>query len=746
MSARGRSHLYTRATIFTLLSGAALFPIAAQAQTPVSAESEAQTSGASDIGDIIVTAQRRSERLQDVPIAISAVDGEQLAARSVNDLQALSGAVPGLFISGAAGSNGTNLIAIRGVSGQPLPIGASQATAVYLDGVYLSRPDAAFFTLDDVERVEVLRGPQGTLYGRNATAGAINIVTRDPGDTLRGGADVSYGNYDAINAKGSLSGPLGGGFSAGISGSYGRHDNYFTNSVTNQPFKDNVSHTIRGKIRYESPDNQFSAILSGDTSRVESVAPFQNIYSLTTGAYIGLGDPYVVEMDAPSQARAIVKVRSEGGSLTANLAASDHIDLTWVSSYRYFSNLTNTDIDGTALPAILSQADNRVKTYTSELRGVLHYSGFRLTGGANWYYEDQYFGFGSAAATLPGNTSSPVDKSKLEAVAVFGQAEFDLTDQLTLVGGLRFNHESRNYSNDYRAANGPLFVGKIADSVLIPSFGVNFQATPDLLLYAKFSRGYQAPGFNMAPGFTAGQGPNTIARGNEFDAEKLDAYEAGVKSQFFDRRVTFNAAVFHYKYSNIQVRATTGPGVVTISNAASAKIDGFEATLSATPVSGLTISGNITYLNARYGSYCELVQPGSPLNGDATCSGPNPALVYADRSGNRLNQAPEWQGGGTIGYTRPIADFGVLRASVSYTGISSVYYTSANENVIASGKVSKLDARLGFELHNGPELYVYGTNLTKNYYIDQGLRGSPALAPVHVSDPRTYGIGLKYHF
>ena len=685
-------------------------------------------------GDIVVTAQRREERLQDVPISISAIGSEELAARGVSDLSALGATVPGLSISGSGGSNGTNLLSIRGISGQPLPIGASQATAIYLDGVYLPRPDAGFFALDDVERIEVLRGPQGTLYGRNATAGAINIITRDPGDDLRGGVDLSYGNYNALNAKGSLSGPLGGGLSAGVSGSYSRRDDYFFNGTTGSKQEDYRAFTVRGKLRYASPDDSFSAVLSGDISHVDSTPSFKNIYNLATGAYLGVMDPYVIESDAATAAQTKVDIRSKGLALTAALSLSDNVDLTWITGYRKFANVTVTDLDGSALPALRSHADNDITTFNTELRALLTFDRLRVTLGGNYYNESQRFEFGTGSPAVA-VVLSPLDKSKLNAFAVFGQAEFDITDQLTVVGGLRYNSEKRNYSNDYRATpGGRLLTGRITDDVLIPSVGLNFKVTPRVLLYAKFSRGYQAPGFNMAPGAT-------VATPNEFNAEKLDAYEVGAKTQFFDNRVTFNLAGFHYQYSDIQVRSTVGPGIVMVSNAASAKIDGVEATLSARVVEGLTLSGNVTYLDARYGNFCEFIQAGAPQFQDPLCS-----PGFADRSGNRLNQAPKWQGGVALDYTTDIAGAGEFRANLSYNGSTTVFYSTPNEPLISSGTITKVDARVGFTIADGPEIYVFGKNLTKNFYLDNALRGSPALAPVHVSDPRTYGIGIRYRF
>ena len=295
----------------------------------VAAEADAGAQDEVAEGEIIVTAQRRSESLQKVPIAISAFSAEDIASRNITDLSQLRGAVPGLAISDFAGLNATNLIAIRGVAGQPLPIGAGQATAVYLDGVYLARPDAAFFALDDLERIEVLRGPQGTLYGRNATAGAINIITRNPGSDVEGGGSISYGNFDTLVLKGSLSGPLGGGLSAGISGSYDSRSGYFTNVVTGNSIDDREAFTVRGKLRYASPDSDFSATLAADLSNVDGHEVFRNQYSsFVNGTFVGVGDPDIVSIDAASEARTASKTRSYGTSLTMDYEVSQALQLT----------------------------------------------------------------------------------------------------------------------------------------------------------------------------------------------------------------------------------------------------------------------------------------------------------------------------------------------------------------------------------------------------------------------------------
>jgi iron complex outermembrane recepter protein len=738
----------------SILAVAAILTISTTANAQDGADAE-ETAIDSASGEIIVTAQRREERLQDVPISISAVGSEELAKRNVSDLSGLAGAVPGLSITNFTGFNASNLVAIRGISGQPLPIGAGQVTAIYLDGVYLSRPDAAFFSLDDVERLEVLRGPQGTLYGRNATAGAINIITREPGDEVEAGLDISFGNFDSVSAKGSVTGSIAGGLSAGLSASYANHDGYVTNVVSGHGMNERESYTLRGKLRYASEGDRFVANLSADYSAVDANPAFKNLYaSVAPGsAFLGLGNPKQVTNDLASELLNQQTVRSKGVGLTMKYDASDAVELVSITSKRKVTALTIYDLDGTAAPAIVSFGDNSSKTFNQELRATISGERLRATLGGNYFREEAFFEFASGTPAAVLTNPRVKDATVLQAYALFGQVEFDLTDQLTLVGGLRFNKEKRTFSLDYRAfppvgaITGRLVQGNLKDDALIPSAGLNFKASDDVLLYAKVSQGYQAPGFNVAPGF-----PGSV---DTFDAEKVWSYEAGIKSQFWDRRVTFNAAGFYYDYQDIQVRSTTGLGITSIDNAANAKIKGIEATLSVVPVSGLTLSAQATYTDATYDKFCAPVSAGTPALldppfTDAACTiplvAPVAGLTYAQRAGNALNQAPEWSGGLTLDYRTPIGTFGDLNFNIGYSWESNVFYTVANEAPLSSGGWERLDARVGFSINSGPEVYVFGKNLTDDRYVGYALRASPTLAPVIANEPRTYGIGIRHRF
>jgi iron complex outermembrane recepter protein len=714
----------------TLLASAAVLPVhnAALAQDTRSvSESELET--------VIVTAQRREERLQDVPIAISALSPDDLAQRGVKDLYSLTGAVPGLTISTSGGTIGGSVLSIRGISGLAVATGGGQATAVYLDGVYMSRTDAAFFTLDDVERIEVLRGPQGTLYGRNATAGAINIVTREPGDTLQGGVDVSYGNFDALLARGSISGPIGGGFSAGFSGSYERRDGYSENTVNGKSIDDREAQTVRAKLRYVSDNDKFSATLAADYSAVAGLTVFENAFPTRGLPFVGIGDPDKVTIDPQTTSFSGLDNKAKGAGLTLNYEVSDVLSFTAVSGWREFDSEDRYDIDGTNVaPNQQSNGIYDTSLFNEEVRALIAAERLRATVGANYFHESSTF---TQATIIAGSGAplAPFDKSKLDAYALFGQVEFDLIENLTLVGGVRYNKEERDFSIDYRMIGGLFQDGRVEDEIFIPSFGINYKLTPEILLYAKAGEGYQAPGFNATPGPTAPL--------DTFDAERLWAYELGIKSEFLDRRLTLNAAVFYDDYTDLQVRSITGVGLFVIDNAASATIQGAELEVAVRPLPGLALSGQVTYLDATYDEFCQGVASGTPRGNDPICSG---SAAYADRAGNYLNQAPEWSGGVSIDYDIPIAAAGELNVHLDYNAESSIYYTTTNERAVGTSGWDKFGARVGFQIENGPEVYVYGRNLGDTRYVGYGGRATPTWVIHTISEPRTFGMGVRHRF
>ena len=706
----------------------------AQGIPPAPADPADSPAPADNGGDIIVTAQRRAERLQDVPISITALNSDELQRRGVSDVSDLAGTVPGLNITTSAGQNSTNLVSLRGVAGQPLTIGASQATAIYLDGVYLTKPDAAFFALDDIERIEVLRGPQGTLYGRNATAGAINIVTRTPDtESFRASGSASYGNYNSYSIRGSASVPLGGGFAVGLSGAATGHDGYYTNTFTGRSFGDLDSQTGRIRLHYSNDDN-FDAVLSGDLTRSSGEDVWRALY--TGGVYTGIGDPDLVASNL--QGPAETRVNTGGIALTANFHVSPKVVLTSISSWRTFDFRTIYDLDASAGTVAHTFMTNSSDTFNQEIRALYTGRRVRATIGANYYHDSADYRLRSnpTAFTIPvlRADSRPHDTSNLDALAAFAQVEFDLADSLTAIAGLRYNHETRDFTIDYSAqgAFAPV-IGEIRDDALLPHVGLNFTPVHDVLLYGSISKGYQAPGFNFLPG--AGSPINT------FDAETLWAYELGAKTQFLDRAVTFNLSAFYYDYSDIQVRSVISQLIVQVTNAAAASVKGVEAELVIRPLPGLSLNGHVTYSRAVYSEFCDGIAATSPQAGDPLC-----APGRADRAGNALNQAPRWSGGIGASYTAPLSPSINLNLNANYSWESNSYFTSVNEGPLSTGGWERLDGQVGLEFNDRFEVFAFGRNLTDDRYVGYAIRISPVIASGTTNEPRTYGIGARVHF
>ncbi len=721
---------------------ASLFPVAAAAQADSAARSENSDVHQEMGGDIIVTAQRREESLQKVPVAISALGSESLANRQVVSARDLAGSVPSLDVTGQRGGNASASFAIRGLADLGSAIGSPSLTAVYLDGVYLAVPDAAVFELDAVERLEVLRGPQGTLYGRNATAGAINIITRAPTDHLTAEAELSYGNMQTYRAKAWLSGSLTEGLTASLSGALSGRGDYLTNLYPGREGEKlgaRNSKTIRGKLRYEGAN--FDATLSGDYSRDTSVSHNVVITDLATGAYVGFGDGNVIWTSVPDFIRN--KNEGYGGNLTINADVTDDLTLTSITALRKNEGNINLDFWGKPIAALTRIAGfiDR-KTFSQEIKGF--YTGDRLkaTFGLNYYHETGGY-IQIRNPTSSSDTSySPIVASTLKAYAAFGQLEYDVTDTLTAVAGLRVNHEVRDYDIDYTrspATPRPIFKGRLTGTDLPWNVGLNFQPTSSALLYAKVSQGYLGKGFNPLPG-------NGYRGDPAFAGQSVRSYEIGAKTQWFDKAVTLNVAGFYYKYNDIAARSTTLDQFL-IANDADGTGKGVEMELSLNPVRGLNLSGNLSYVHATYSSYCEPLEATAPALGDAVCTTPG-GQVGSDRSGNFMNDAPEWMWGVHLSYEQPLSGEASLTANVSYNHQSNSFFRASNNPLTSSmGGYNHLNAKLSFKANENFELYLYGSNLTNDRYITYSAQSTAAAIIGFVDrDPRSYGIGAKIRF
>jgi len=601
-----------------LLAGAAFSAMAtaAQAQT---APQEATTA----VEDIIVTARRTEESAQKTPLALTAFSGETLERTGAQQVTDLQGAVPNLnLVQGRGSSNSTNIY-IRGV-GQPDSLQTfDPAVGVYVDDVYYSRIRGTQFDLLDLERVEILRGPQGTLYGKNTIGGAMKLVSRRPGQEFRARGSVAYGDYDLIEAQGAVSGPVSDNLALGLSVLHSERGGYVTDPATGAEYNDKNSQAVRGSMAWD-PASNFRIDFNLDYSKDDAgmtVGQAQN--SLT---YLAGGVVYPVASPTPEfdfKTRTTPGLPNEtrletwGTSLRATWDLSDPLTLKSITAYRELATDDYIDFDATELEiadALVAVDQNQ---FSQELQ--LTYSADRINAVAGLYYlrenvdshQESYNDDLLGPAFLNSGFLRTIDDTlETTSKAIYGNISYDVTDALRLSAGVRYTEEEKDYwrttSTFYSllpAFNGTyLFtpdVGKYDDTSIMLS--ADYQISPDAMVYARYSQGFKSGGFNGRA--------NSATEATEYQPETADTYEVGAKTTFWDRRFRLNAAAFLTKYEDFQARVAgmdTDPvtglpaPVLSVLNAGELEIKGVELEAVLVPVQGLTLDAQIGYLDAEY--------------------------------------------------------------------------------------------------------------------------------------------------
>jgi iron complex outermembrane recepter protein len=663
-----------------------LASVAAFALTGAPAFAQTSTPAADDGPvEIVVTAQKRTERLQDVPVAVSVVTGDTLAKLSTNNIEDSARLVPTLtFVKGTTGLNSG--LFLRGLGTTNFSIAAEPSVSTVLDGVVLARAGEAFGDLYDIERIEVLRGPQGTLFGKNASAGVVNIVTKEPGDALGGYVDVGYFDRQEYKTKASLGGPIGDGWKAGLTGFYGSYDGNLFNR-TSRTYVNGYKHyggrlqvvgevssalKLRFLADYRNSDDDCCAFVVGSLNPTAATVPA------------------VVSVLAPIQGaatRQIVQSRTTrtteetwGASLQADLSLGDHM-LTSITSYRKWNNTEVRDgswVDQvyTTIPLIYDTGPQKSSTFTQEVRLTSPVGGFIDYVLGAYYYRakarriytrsDTYCTASTAPPLASGLVPCPTGSTILNPVgradfgsifenyALFGQATLHLSEQLRLVGGLRYTHDNvsvdhvrvNNFAGaafpgvgnpagiaanfdqgvyDYALANGFAYggsngkpwTGRTSNNNVSGKAAIEYVFNPSHMGYLSYARGYKGPAFNV---FFNMQQFNTAP----IAAELSDSFEAGLKNSMFGGRVILNVAAFYAKVRNYQSNFPTfvnNTVTTTIINAGNVSSRGFEADWLVRPSRNFTINGGVSYTDARVDFFLpppaaqagNAISPGTPL-------------------------------------------------------------------------------------------------------------------------------------
>ncbi|MDA5195049.1 TonB-dependent receptor [Govanella unica] len=730
----------------------------------------AQPANIGGIEEIIVTAQKRAERLQDVPVSVSAMSGDMLEKQRINNADDIVSFVPNLQVTSTVGQ-GTPIFALRGISMSDYSLNQAGPVATYYDEVYKGNFAILGVAMFDLERVEVLRGPQGTLYGKNTTGGAVNLIARKPGFETEGYLTAGYGNYNRYESTGAVQTGLGDKVAVRMAYSFAHANGWFENLLPGKPNLDAVKeYGLRGSVLLQ-PSDKFDLTIRASTS-------LQNPYNygilaqpgpdgIGAGVYAmfgghdyfrtGLTDRQLEADYTPRRHN-----RTYALAATANWHVADGLTVTSVSSWDKGNLFMAEDTDGSPLKVLEIPYYARTRQIAQDLRLTSDFSGrfnFILGGYYNrekvfnstnfMIYQDvdingdgvlNYMDCADGLEIgIPAcQVKNSFDQTKT-SYAVYSDLTFNITDSLTLRGGLRFTHDKGVLANFISQAIGVdnvivanLIPGSLTDlfattgeqykkSNLSGKIGLDYKFANGNMIYASLSRGYRGNSFNAQAFFDPSE--LSVAK-----PETLDAVEAGFKTQLLDRRLQLNGAVFWYGYKNQQFidvdPVTTAQRLVNLDKS---RIIGGELELQARPIDTVTISGGVGILNSS-------IRKG--------------VLQEEDLKGNKLANAPTLSLNGSVDWMAVEAEWGSVNLHADGNYSSSQYFEVFNKDRIKQKAYALFNARASFRTADDKwGLSAWVKNITDKFYYTSRIDVSGfGFDYNHLGNPRTYGLTADVKF
>ncbi|KMS58642.1 TonB-dependent receptor [Sphingobium cupriresistens] len=701
-----------------------------------------------DDGAIVVTAQKRAQNVQDVGITINAFSAETLVNAGITDATQLTQLTPALNLSGSYGGQVLSF-AIRGVTQQDFSAQAEGPVAVYLDDGYMALNNSAGVGLFDLDHVEVLKGPQGTLFGRNATGGLVNIITRKPGDVADGYAMLSYGSYNDVRGEAAFGGPISDGIAFRVAGAVSSNGAYIKNlSPTGGDLGGGHGYALRGHLNFKlTPDA--ALLLSGYASKsYTSWAPYYVFAS--TSIVDGNGvEQNTVEVPGPTGVgspttagggRKVISnyAQDSGGSnalkgATAKLTVDFGPELTLQTDYKDAETRFLIDADG-ASSLFNGDTRSRVRNFSQEARLFGKNQGWRWYAGAYYLHIDAQVDPNRSPFPASGGLVDDFNKLVTDSYSAFGQVEVDLDPRLTFVAGARitreikdFEYRAEYYSTDLSALPiadlGPArtpYSGHRADWLYNGKVQLEFRPRPGVLVYAGWSRGSKAGNFT-SPYAGSTTFPDSAL---SYKPETLNSYELGGKADLLDRVVELNGAAFFYDYKNYQSFQFIGLSSLVINRPA--KTYGGEATISIRPVDGLTVMGG--------GSYTHNKIDDVPVGG-----------VIKDRVAPFTSK---WQALASVAYNWPALG-GTMSANANghYTG--PFYFSVSNFSTTRVAGYTTVDLRLSWsDAADIWKLSIFGNNIGQEKYRTVGfdLTGLCGCTQVGYGRPRWLGASVTRNF
>ena len=772
----------------------------ALAQTDAAAE-DAAAEDARSGGEIVVTAQFREQNLQDTPIAITAINAETLEARGQTSVTDLGDFAPNVALEPASGLQGNSIAAfIRGIGQSDASFALEPGVGVYIDDIYYGTTFGAVMDLTDLERVEVLRGPQGTLAGKNSVGGAIKLYTKEPDDSGDGFVEATYGSFDRLDLRASAGFALTDELFARVSGVSKTSNGYMkrldygcVNPDSGIPMTSSGDDCVLGteggrdlqavrlalryapaaapleinlRADYASDNSEMVAtkLLYADNASVRSYdaanplggVPFDSRFitgpeSYTTYADYRTGGNYTTAFGIPTQVapggfavEPKSTAKSWGVSGKIGYELTPDISLTSITGYRVADGTSGIDVDGSPLTILLQEFTSRHEQFTQELRLSGQFADGLIDATVGGFYYD-------ANDRIYGRNQIPTlrfdfyqdDNVDNRSISAFGHVEVHLTDQLNLVGGLRYTDDKKTYNYTRLNLDGteptpdfftPNFLvaglnglqGTFEGDRVDYRIGANYAPTSDLMLYAQVSTGFKGGGINPRP-----SAPDQVLT---FGPEKVTTYEAGFKSDWLDRRVRLNGAVFLNDYTDMQLVRYQCPDSVVIScsvpsNAGDAEILGFELETFIEPVDGFTIDGSLGYLDF---DYTEITNPAT--------------MVTLDMIAPFISK---WQASAGAQYRAELASGAAITPRVDWSYRSDFFYNSINNAFNEVEGYNLVNARLTFDsADRNWSLSAAVTNLfDKFYYTGKAENiGSFGVVTGNPGRPREWSVTLRRNF
>jgi iron complex outermembrane receptor protein len=719
--------------------------------------------------EIVVTAQKREQSVQDVPLSITAISGDTMRNLGYSNSTDVARMTPNLNIQSITGEGNQPAFFIRGIGLNDYNTNNAGPVGIYQDEVVISSPSAQAFALFDLERIEVLRGPQGTLYGRNTTAGAINFVSRKPTEETSFDFALRAGNFNALRLEAAASGPLSDTVRARVAVQSNKADGYIEDDVSGTQYAETDNQAIRLLLVF-TPTDTLSLLLNVHYGKSDTISPVYkhrgafdaNTFDPATGLFLGFCSDAEIVSHEPHCVSALgyqdtntdprrgqynrngdLDFEVTGGSLTLDWLVSDAVTFTSITGYDDFDKVHFEDSDTGPQTWLDIDFPINSETFSQE---------YRLNGRTertNWlvgvFYLDEslaqpqradvfrdlrpLFGFDPDRFIF---TSQHLHQQDTRAWAVFGQADIILNDKWQLTAGIRFSNEAREFSADVSFVEDfdpPLqfvdFNDKLTDENVSGKLVLTYRPTDTAMIYGSVSTGFKSGGF---PG-VFGLAPEDYTG---YKAETLIAYEVGFKSDLADGRAKLNGSAFLYDYSDLQLfQLFTGAGIPVqrLTNAADAEVIGAELELIAQPVDGLSLLASFAYVDTKLKDFVPV--PGVNL------------------SGNELANAPGLSFNGLARYdwTLETAAGVYVQADVTYQ--DDMFFDAVNNPVIKEDAYTIWGARVGFiSASDRWEIALWSKNLANEDYFTFGLdlSGDFGLYQMIAAAPRTYGLELIGRF